>query len=591
MKTGRCSGLKMLLPLFVCAALVLFSAPIRAAGESKTVYQLTDSLTQGQTYLLVGSDTAGESCMLAAQGDSLVIQWAEILTDGQTSYLEEISDDAKWVAEENGKLKNADTGYYLRYTAYGPQLTTSATKWTYDANYGLSYSGKYLDLAGGTEPVLTDGDPNTRVWLYTETTITLPSYSCADDAVVADFGLPMDIHVLENDTLPEGTSLSGVSAGQYGTAEIAENCVRYTPSMHFPGVDTVTYTTSSGHTGTVCIIPAPEIFYEEEHLTYTDGGAAWQKIAAGEEIILQREDTLGCGNIYGADPAYESGLTYSLGTARSVSVDDRTGGSAPSVSFSFTGTGFELISATGRASGLFLTEVTELGESGEEDTVLYRWAVDGYWDGEETLYQIPVLKSPTLPYGTYQVTITPVYAAFFDHDETVGYSLCIDGVRIYGPAQGLDEGCYALDSEGWSRRVELRDELMRTGGEGGTLLTEVTFDGKDMSLFDHCLQPNNELYLYPEQSLSFELTLPEQEGLELEVVLLAAKALTKAAVLSVAVEDNALEWAVESASPMFRTLLTGGTGETSLRVCVANRGSAPVCLTELKFTYRKGGAS
>jgi hypothetical protein len=91
------------------------------------------------------------------------------------------------------------------------------------------YDGvSFLIVGQNTEPVATDD---------------------VDQTVV---GVPITIDVLANDSDPDGHNLTitSVTQGEYGTVEIANNAVTYTPGSGFTGEDTFTYTISDGYGGT-----------------------------------------------------------------------------------------------------------------------------------------------------------------------------------------------------------------------------------------------------------------------------------------------------------------------------------------------------
>lgn len=144
----------------------------------------------------------------------------------------------------------------------------------------------------------------------------------------------------------------------------------------------------------------------------------------------------------------------------------------------------------------------------------YVWETNGTGS---TLYQVPVVSARDagveLPYGTYTVVLRPQYASVFDHDKSdASYTLYVDGVRIYRPAQGLDESYYLQDHEGWPQFIEMRKLLLGQDGFGQTQEDEnqgiVFIDGgivvRDLADFTQ-YGPNNEIYLEPGQAIAFRL--------------------------------------------------------------------------------------
>ena len=144
---------------------------------------------------------------------------------------------------------------------------------------------------------------------YTSTTVwfaVIWEPSTVPDVVVVDYGLPVDIDVLENDMFGTAGALNGVGAvnkipvtgvnqykpiesadfgieyaASYGDVSIENGEARYTPrSMVMPSYDTFAYearyTTESAtqfYYGTVTVIPATTIYYEETFVTFADSDA------------------------------------------------------------------------------------------------------------------------------------------------------------------------------------------------------------------------------------------------------------------------------------------------------------------------------
>lgn len=124
----------------------------------------------------------------------------------------------------------------------------------------------------------------------------------------------------------------------------------------------------------VRFIPATTIYFEDNFtgITYTDGTTAdgsgygvWSTV--GDEALF--EDAVQVGESvddadvlpFGYDPAYDNCTTYSGHSAKMVTVSNanntRQGGTNPTVEFTFTGTGFDVISLTDSTSGVFAVEL------------------------------------------------------------------------------------------------------------------------------------------------------------------------------------------------------------------------------------------
>lgn len=156
------------------------------------------------------------------------------------------------------------------------------------------------------------------------------------------------------------------------------------------------------------IVPASNILYEEDKLTRGNesGKVAWTTAGTSDNL----RQTVNNGLRYGYDTVYENKLgTYSNGTAYAATVN-KDNKFSQSLSFTFTGTGFDIISDCGNRTGILAAAVKN--SAGETIKV---YMVDTYFKGDgtiahgTTLYQTPVVQNLALDYGTYTVTMNAMY--------------------------------------------------------------------------------------------------------------------------------------------------------------------------------------
>ena len=156
------------------------------------------------------------------------------------------------------------------------------------------------------------------------------------------------------------------------------------------------------------IVPASNILYEEDKLTRGNesGKVAWTTAGTSDNL----RQTVNNGLRYGYDTVYENKLgTYSNGTAYAATVN-KDNKFSQSLSFTFTGTGFDIISDCGNRTGILAAAVKN--SAGETIKV---YMVDTYFKGGDTiahgttLYQTPVVQNLALDYGTYTVTMNAMY--------------------------------------------------------------------------------------------------------------------------------------------------------------------------------------
>ena len=483
-------------------------------------------------------------------------------------------------------------GYTLYDTtaAYNVQINSNSTGgWT--ITKGTETATTYVTEYGGDPTTQLNATENsydythTVVWFAVKYTV-----KAIPDAVVVDYGLPVDIHVLTNDMFYDKGVLMYVGAetdgavtgdanaafatteftGKYGKATVMANAsvpedsvVRYTPAnMQMNGVDKFSYavhytgTENSGYYyGTVTVIPAANIYYEDSFVktnnsSVEDGTYGVWTTDGTTDSKTQAEDRPGtasvladANNLYGYDAAYENFKQFSLGSAKKVTVNAATGTptTAPTASFTFTGTGFDIISLTDNRSGTIVvtvknTTTNETKNYSVNNYFGYTYS-GGTWTPTPTnsadpnaLYQVPVIKVEDLTYGTYDVTIKVAYLKSLDQHGTGECSFWLDAVRIYDPAM-YDETAkkaYSADKESRPDYAEVRNLLIdgnKFAVDGASVTGAVFIDGisSDATIEQFtAFGPNNEAYLANNQAIAFQLvanSVPEsvQLGAKLAV--------------------------------------------------------------------------
>ena len=568
--------------------------PVNRAGRqipfSEAVY-VTDVYTYSKIWNKNDVDGNLEATYLA---EDLVPEVYELF-DKQAKYLINVYENENGVDKNNhfvigGNESLVDTTYVFNTKADSTKYTELKSYDKNDVHTGFDFSNTTVAFAVVWKPRL------------------------AEDVVVIDYGLPVNINVAMNDNV-EGvvTGVSGannaslldtkINTGQivnhlrfpteiepdqfenvkYGKAEVINSTsVRYTPltmSMNdaekFYYISSLEYYDSNNLKVTsrmyssVTVIPATTIYYEDSFVAYNNGGSVqsgltetdiahgeWTTAGTVQTGVTQAQDrpgpdkisaALDADNVYGYDQAYMNCTEYSLGSAQKVTVstynnpiakyhpedaNKEATASWPSATFTFTGAGFDIISLTSRETGLIKVDVT--------GTETHSWLVDTYygynynaeteeWEVSEgttpnDLYQIPVIKSGNeLQYGTYTVTITPMYSSGFDHAGSGSYDFYLDAIRIYDPANdGANNkeiaDAYKADKEGWPAYTEVRNMLIAKEDfytADGTTKGIIFIDGIpalddsiESAVSDYTYYgPNNEVYLAPGQAIAFKLNL------------------------------------------------------------------------------------
>lgn len=356
------------------------------------------------------------------------------------------------------------------------------------------------------------------------------------------------------------------------------------------------------------IIPASTVYYEDDLVKFknsngTSGVATaqaavgtWYTVGTKKTNVTQALDRLGDqnANVYGYDPAYDKCSEYSLDSATKVTVDNTvSAGSCPTATFTFKGTGFDIISLTDYQSGAIYIDVYKgNGTSGERVKGFFvnnyygykqengKWVVDQ--NANDTLYQIPVIKASGLEYGTYTVVINVRYYASQDVQSNGEYSFWLDALRIYNPtgipATNLD---YMKDKEGYPQFIKLRKEL---AGSNVTVGNEklLFIDGGDIADITTYANfgPNNEVYLANGQAISFKL---EGSLGIIDSIQIGAKAPNGNANLVV---NGGETKAIATATEMYYEI----SKNTDNSITIANTGTGILSLTNLKVTYSTEGS-
>ena len=287
----------------------------------------------------------------------------------------------------------------------------------------------------------------------------------------------------------------------------------------------------------VTIIPATSVYYEDSLATFTNadkstgvdkstGNGYWVTDGTAQTDAKQALEALGSKqNVYGYDEAYANSSTFSMGSATKVTVDANTAnkGQWPTATFTFKGTGFDVISLTDNNSGAISVKVYSVASDGTETQVkgtlvnnYYGYTYeDGKWTAAPTsdnnaLYQVPVIKISGLDYGTYKAVITVSYASFADKTGDNQYSFWLDAIRVYNPAGSTLDSEYTKDGENAPNYVEVKKVLLDTKAlESENAVGAVFIDGKGsngVTAADYANQgPNHEVYLAKDQAIAFQL--------------------------------------------------------------------------------------
>ncbi len=499
------------------------------------------------------------------------------------------------------------------------------------------------------------------------------------DTVVVDYGLDAVVDVIANDAMAAGvtgvmtTAPNVADDGSYETAVGEDNVVGGNGlwSANVENMNEVRFTQNEiglnapetfyyeagvnyyvGDTlkntnmySSVTVIPATTIYYEDNFVDFkvydkVDGvwtnttsdsikwateGTAQNKTQAtdrpGERKAVMNA-LYDADNVYGYDGAYDNMSTYSMGSARMLTVDANRYGTAE---FEFWGTGFDVIALTSNETGTITVQVDNIETSENVKTFIvdtyygYKKNSEGEWvvdnNADNTLYQVPVIETELGTYGHYKVTIKAAYNTFFDHVEgSNNYDMYIDAIRIYDPANDgassdVVKNAYIADGEGWPVYTEVRDNLIAadefSGSYGDDPDTEadesikavegvVFIDGAsavgDANIADYKnYGPNNEVYLAPGQAIAFALDGITDNVADVQIGLKSVGGNATAKIYNAADTSltKAKEKALSTATGMYYSIVDLKDGI----VVISNTGeSGTVSVTDVKVTHKANPA-
>lgn len=378
-----------------------------------------------------------------------------------------------------------------------------------------------------------------------------------DDAVVIDYGKKMNIDVFANDELftkremavtyiSNGTENGTFSVGK--DKETDEQRVTFAPTSYMDKIETASYTVQdvqgNDMSAKVTVIPATTVYYEDDFPGITFNGGWLTEGNSTTDIDIQDDGTVGAGNNYGYDSSYDGDSLYSAGGAH---VIDGTG-MGTNASFTFTGTGFDIISRTDNKTGKIRVAVTHKVDGKDEQ--VYAKILDTVYQTEgETLYQIPVIRKTDLPYDEYTVTITVLGNTGTEENQS-NTKFYLDAIRVYDPLGKENETAneaYEKDKEKTPYIQEVRNMLIDKGTFDSTADNEtgdagvfgfVYVDGESMVSDVETYKkkgPNNEVYLQFDDGIVTTLYANETP----ESIQIGAKAPNGAAEMEFVIIPNA----------------------------------------------------
>lgn len=360
------------------------------------------------------------------------------------------------------------------------------------------------------------------------------------------------------------------------------------------------------------VYPATTVYYEEG-FAFTGEHSGWNMGNSKKATVNQELEMLGIseknGNTttiisnkmyaYGYDPIYENAAAPNDSYAESIAKNSKT-------VFEFTGDGIQIFANCTTDTGYVAVEVRDKATNrvvrmSMVDTAVRAGdtnATIGQIGNMDALPVVSLLNIQKMPHSTYKVTISKA----MDSDPVY-----IDGIRIFNTiAQNDNDSPFTIDLEDRPDFYELRDAVLHAVGvQADTTedyqgrLTQQIYDsvqGAKALIFDESVDyansgtvqdlldngPKNELFIYPNQTLSFKV----KTNRVMQVGLKAPQGATKVAVtvndspVDIKPGDNTISSSVD----MFYYLVNRPAGvETEYTVSIQNKGEKMLSVTLLKI--------
>lgn len=416
---------------------------------------------------------------------------------------------------------------------------------------------------------------------------------------VVDFGLPVEIPfadlVQETNTIQSVTVATPVN----GTATVGDSAIRYAPERAYAGVVTlsvtVTFKDNTTEVFSVGITPATTVYYEEGFAVPYPADTVNVTTVGTAQNLTQTTSVVGSKAHYGYDAAYASAVGDSNGTAMKL---DAGAGAA---TFTFTGTGVDIYTSSTTKTGSLMIRVVDgngdLVKVLSVNTVMQNGRTDATDNQEVTAHNVPIVSLSGLEHGTYTLQMAAVKSG-----SAGAKDVYLDGFRVYGTLEDQENEVYKADLEDRPTFIELRDRVLAglnvktsesqyanqiaedvisqvytvsDSSNGAVVLSENdTFsDSTDVQdLLDN--GPKNEIYLQPNQALTFKITTDR-------VVQVGLKALNEGTTYTITGKDGSQT--LNASTDMFYTVLDKVNGDaTAQTITITNTGRGILSITKLK---------
>lgn len=418
---------------------------------------------------------------------------------------------------------------------------------------------------------------------------------------VLDYAKPAELTDLgQSATHLDGTAMHKITTNStalsedYGNVSISDKgTLIYTPkTTNWDGYDSFfAFGTkdSSYSWSKVSVLPANNVYYEDDFITGVDGVAlgivysgVWTVDGKSAGNTETANNPVQGGWVEG-DTGLSDDAAYSDGSAHKA---DASSGNKATATFTFTGTGVDIYSKTDMTTGTIIA--TLKNSANNENKVSKTFIVDNK-SASGTYYQIPTVTFSGLVHGEYTVTITVTTGAANDGNRCTYY---LDGIRVYNPIKDKENDSTVSGAYGEENlnvtfaevRSILIDQSNVTGelANGPVFIDQVADDTGVPSAALGTYEdygPKHEVYLAKGQSISFNVT-----GGNFYVGLKAPDGATTAEFTN---NGEKVSANIGHASDLFYLVAPDGAGN----VVIQNTGSNLLSVTKLRFVGDAGIAA
>lgn len=243
------------------------------------------------------------------------------------------------------------------------------------------------------------------------------TYAPSAKVFTYDFGVQNSYSELLNDVEKNAAEIKVLDSSKtYVSYDKSTNALLYTPqSVNSGETIDLALVFAGGYQvkKSITFLPATNVLYEENFMTNGGTHGEWTPEGTNSTATVVKDNE---NSVYGYADAYKGFAYYSNGGALKATLDLKGGKRAyttDAVEFSFSGTGFDIISECGTDTGLIIAAVSK------DDNPFKVYIVDTYFCGDNGIggnppiitsgsildYQVPVVRAMNLARADYSVRI------------------------------------------------------------------------------------------------------------------------------------------------------------------------------------------